>query len=44
LLVERFAAPESDAEPALVVPLSDAEARRATTERAKKDRAESSDE
>jgi hypothetical protein len=27
-----------------VVPLSDAEARRATTERAKKDRAESSDE
>jgi deoxyhypusine synthase len=44
LLVERFAAPESDAEPALVVPLSDADARRLTTERAQKDRAESSDE
>jgi len=44
LMVERFAAPESDAEPALVVPLSDAEARRLTSERAPKDRREPSEE
>jgi len=43
LMVERFAAPESDAEPALVVPLSDAKTRGLTTERAPKDRRESSD-